>query len=218
MKIINGTQTKAGAVKWVKRNRPGKNWEVIEADITGPNGKPDGMEEVVVYDGRGNVKIVNGYALAASKFPWRAAYYNRYPTKLDQRRHPFQEFKRLYMKTGTMPNAQGNYEYVQNLPDKYAGVRRVITPMQQFRNVFFTPTYKLFADEIKVKNFDALGKSQLSARIFSFVYKTLLERPAMVTGCSISEENVSTMAEKDYKRYLKDSRTQTTLRNTLNNK
>jgi hypothetical protein len=59
---------------------PHKYWKAHELDITGAGGKPDGIEEVFATDGKGNIKIINGFTLAKSHYPQRKAFYTKYPT------------------------------------------------------------------------------------------------------------------------------------------
>lgn len=71
VKRINQCLTKAGAIEYARKRM---NWTAHEADITGPNGKPDGVKEVFVCDADGKVKVINGVGLAKSTFPLRKAY------------------------------------------------------------------------------------------------------------------------------------------------
>ena len=80
VKKVNGTQTLDGAKAWIAKNKADQYWEAYEEDITGPHGKPDGVKEIIVCDKKGNVRIVNGYTLCGSDYPWRKAYYTEYPT------------------------------------------------------------------------------------------------------------------------------------------
>ena len=216
MKQVNGTQTHEGAVNWVKKYKKGKNWEAFEADITGPNGKPDGIQEVIITDAKGNVKIINGYTLGASQYPWRAAYYTDHPTKEDQREHPFMQYKKVKMMTKDEPDENGNYQYRFPMPENYQNVRNKISPSKQFRQVVFTKIYNQFKDEIKAKGYDALGKSQLSARIFSYVFKILFEIPAICKLYNVAPENVRTTSEKDYKKYKNKDETKAEIKSQLN--
>ena len=48
VKKINGTQTLNGAMDWIDSHKKGQNWHAFEDDITGADGEPDGIEEVVI--------------------------------------------------------------------------------------------------------------------------------------------------------------------------
>ena len=71
VKKLNGTQTLLGAQRWIAKYKPEQNWEAFEDDITGPNGKPDGLKEIVICDAKDNVRVVNGYTLCGSDYQWR---------------------------------------------------------------------------------------------------------------------------------------------------
>ena len=202
---INGTQTKAGAIDWINRNHK-KNWTAHEADITGANNKPDGIDEVFVLDGKGNLKIINGYALGPSHYGWRKAYYEKYPDRDDQLDNPFMEFKRQYKKYSKELDQQGHFQYLNVLDGKAAHIRGKIKARNIYRQIFFTPTYKLFVEDIKATyNFSPMDYSKISSRVFSFVYDILFLRPAIcnaITG--ITPDNYDAQDEKTYSRNKKD--------------
>ena len=89
VKRINQCLTLEGAKAYALKR---KNWEASELDFTGPNGKPDGINEVIVTDANGNIKIINGYALAKSTYPQRKLYRTRYPTKEARKGHKYGEW------------------------------------------------------------------------------------------------------------------------------
>ena len=62
VKRINACLTKQGADEYIVKNKK-NGWYAWEGDITGPNGVPDGINEVIVTDTKGNIKIVNEYIL-----------------------------------------------------------------------------------------------------------------------------------------------------------
>lgn len=68
---INQCITLEGAQEYASKR---KNWSAHEADITGPNGKPDGIKEVFVCDAKGNLKVINGMGLSKTDYPYRKAY------------------------------------------------------------------------------------------------------------------------------------------------
>lgn len=78
---INKCITLDGATEYVS-TKP--NWQAHEADITGPNGKLDGIKEVFVTDAAGNLRVINGYGLKKSDYPMRKAYRTMQPSKADR--------------------------------------------------------------------------------------------------------------------------------------
>ena len=61
-KRINACLTKQGVEEYLAKNKK-NGWYDMEGDITGPHGIPDGINEVIVTNSKGNIKIVNGYTL-----------------------------------------------------------------------------------------------------------------------------------------------------------
>ena len=192
---IHGTQTLEGAKSWIERTGK-KNWTALENDITG--------DEVLILDGRGNVKVVNGYTLETSDYPWRKAYYTQYPDKAQQIEHPYGQFKYDFTRYKQELDDEGNYNYELSMPKGFEDIRRKITTRNQFRQVFFTPTYKHFRVDINALKLDPMSKSQLSSRIFKFVYETLFEKPAILaTKPNIKEIDFDTMPLDKYNKLSK---------------
>lgn len=77
VKRINSCITKNDAEAWLKKNKK-HQWQAHEADIIGPNGVPDGINEVFVTDANGNIRVINGYGLSKSKYPERKIYYSAF--------------------------------------------------------------------------------------------------------------------------------------------
>ena len=68
---INKCLTLEGAQEYVK-DRAG--WNAFEEDITGPDGHPDGIPEVLVTDAYGNIKVINGYGLRKGTYTQRKLF------------------------------------------------------------------------------------------------------------------------------------------------
>ena len=139
VKKINGTQTLAGANNWIAKNKPGQNWDAFEEDITGPNGKPDGLKEVVICDAKGNVRVVNGYTLCGSDYQWRKDYYTAYPNIADQKKVRFSEYKSRVSRVSNELDENGKLQYSGSTQFVK---RHKFTPKQAFKQVFFAPVYK----------------------------------------------------------------------------
>ena len=197
---IPGTETLAGATEWVKTTGKDKQgWKAFKADITGNGDYPDGLPEILITDGKGRLKVVNGYALKSNDFPWRAAYYDT--TTAEERDNlNFSEWKRRATRIEPGLN-KGQYAYTVNLGD--AGVVRPdITPRQYFRKAIFAPTYKLFKEEVDTLGWNAMDKARLSSAIFKAAYENLIVKPTLVKDFGKSPEEVKTMPQPVYKKIM----------------
>ena len=201
---INGTQTFRGANDWIKRNKK-DHWEAIEADFTGPKGRPDGIPEVVVTDAKGNVRIVNGYALGPSSYGWRRAYYAQYPDKASQMKNRFGDYKERYKQIARGLDNKGNFAYKYVINGRMAKIRGKISARNLFRQIFFTPTYKQFSSGIK-KELSAMAKSQISSSIFKYVWDILFLYPAMIAkNGQLTEENITQIDPKEFEKIKKST-------------
>ena len=212
---INGTQTYNGAWDWINKYHADKNWEARKEDITGPNGKPDGMDEVVIYDSKGRVKVVNGYTLTGSDYPWKAAYYDTYRDEKSRRENPFIKFKRDYMETKAVPDENGNYIWEKDLPNEYKYIRKQPSAQMQLRKIIFQPTWKLFDHYIKALDYSAMDKAQLSSKIFKFVFMTLFERPAVLAK-NPDYTDIDQIPAKKYNTLRKNKKVKELIANNIN--
>ena len=202
VKKVNGTQTLDGAKEWIKKHKADQYWAAYEQDITGPKGHPDGVKEVIVTDKYGNVKIVNGYTLCGSDYPWRKAYYTKYPTEKDRKQVRFSEFKTKAGRISGEVDEKGNFLY-QN---KVENVKRhKITAKQAYKQLFFSMVYKEFAKELEVLKYDAMSKARLNTAVFNYVYGILFEKPAILAQFDdVNEKSFDNMSAADYKEEAKD--------------
>ena len=107
VKRINACLTIEGAEEYIQKNNK-NGWYAWEGDITGPNGVPDVIPEVIITDTKDNIKIVNGYTLTKSTYPQRKIYRSMFQTAGDRKAHPYTELrKRVRM---LYPNDQGQPE------------------------------------------------------------------------------------------------------------
>ena len=156
VKRINQCLTKAGAIEYAKKRR---NWTAHEADITGPDGEPDGVKEVFVCDSTGKVKVINGVGLAKSTFPLRKAYFTAYPTSDDRKGAPFTQFKKELTQIAGSPDSEGNPVYemdVATLGDEFKGIRKEITPFELYKQLIFNPVYDTLKESLKQSGVPAL--------------------------------------------------------------
>ena len=207
---INGTQTVEGAKEWIARNNK-KYWEALDLDITGPNGIPDGIKETIVTDRKGNVRIVNGYALGPSSYAWRKSYYTEFPTKEQQMHVTFGEYKNRNKQIS--PELYGGeFAYENAMPYK---TRRKISARNMFRQVFFTPTFKQFKDVIP-EELNAMTKSQLSTRVFSFVWEMMfLNSAIMAARPNTNQDNILTLPSDEYEKWKKSTEVKDIIENWI---
>ena len=150
VKRINQCLTKAGAIEYANKRR---NWTAHEADITGPDGEPDGVKEVFVCDSTGKVKVINGVGLAKSTFPLRKAYFTAYPTRDDRKGVPFTQFRKELTKIADGTDSEGNPVYSMDvaatLGDEFKGIRKEITPFDLYKQYVFNPVYDSLKEAFK---------------------------------------------------------------------
>ena len=197
---IPGTETLAGANAWLEATGKDKqNWKAIKVDITGEDDYPDGLSEILITDGKGRLKVVNGYALKSNDFPWRAAYYEN--TDDETRKNlNFSEWKRRA--TRIDPGlVNGQYAYSVDL-DGANVVRPSITARQYYRKAIFAPTYKLFKEEIDTLGFNAMDKARLSSVICKTAFENLIAKPTLVKDFGKTPEEVKTMPQPVYKKLM----------------
>lgn len=77
VKLIKSASNLAGAQRYASKH---KGWVATKEDITGPNKVPDGVDEILIRDKHGNIRVVNGWTTIPSKFAERQAYYDNVPT------------------------------------------------------------------------------------------------------------------------------------------
>ena len=193
---VNGTQTLDGAKEWiVKNNKTG--WQADEVDITGPGGIPDGINEIIIVDANGNLRVVNGYTLGPSSYAWRRAYYETHPNAASRAHESFGEFKYANTRYDDELDANGNFVYEKDL-GQFNKIRGKVKPRNWFRQIFYTPTFKQFKAIIP-QNLNTMAKSQLSSQIFNYVWEMLFLNPAIVeTDGTVDKATIVTMEEKDY--------------------
>ena len=171
------------------RDRKGRplrpNWEAFEMDITGPNGQPDGLNEILITDSKGNLKAVNGYTLKKNDYGWKRAYQTLVPP--NQRRdkeHQFTEFKKAFQIK--------NWDQKTNLPfyvnsivehtgdASLANIQGEIGPKQIFKAIIFEPVYETYKEEIKSnKECPPLIKAQLANRLLTTAYRAMVVNPIL---------------------------------------
>jgi hypothetical protein len=90
IKFIKKATTMQGAEQVVSDHnkntkKPENYWTPHTKDITGPGGKPDGIEEVYITDGKGRIKMINGYSLQKTHYPEIKAFFTAYPDEASRK-------------------------------------------------------------------------------------------------------------------------------------
>ena len=175
VKRINKCLTLKGAQNYIEGK---KNWGAYEADITGPNGKPDGIKEVFVTDSKGNVRVINGYELGKTTYPIRKAYYTTFPTKATRKGHSMSEFKARInaIGPGLTPNGEPVYDME---PSQFGGeeftyLRKPITPKALFKQYIFKPLYDVKKETYKQENVPPMEQAQIFIKGLSECFNKLI--------------------------------------------
>ncbi|KAI5485162.1 hypothetical protein TVAGG3_0921620 [Trichomonas vaginalis G3] len=192
VKQMRNVLTLPEAQAYAKRHGP--NWEAHEADITGPNGKPDGINEVFVTDGQGNIKVINGYKLTVSDYPKRKAYNERYPMQFDEngkavkqyigegengpinsyRHNPYSYFNEELNAIEEGPD--GLPRYSNQFDGQYANMRPEISAKKFFKVALFDPVFANVKDELK-QQFQPIIVARIASGALSQAFKDLIKKP-----------------------------------------
>ena len=178
-KRINQCVTLPGAQNYITKYNK-KNWQAVEKDITGPNGVPDGINEVIVTDSKGNIKIINGWTLAKSQFPARKAYYLTHPTRDSRRGSPFGEFKReMYQISPNLDDGTPVWQHdLGAVAPEFANYRRM-TPRMVYKQLIFKPVYDSIKDNLKQHGATPMQLAQIFNRVYNYAYKFHIENQAL---------------------------------------
>ncbi|KAI5545600.1 hypothetical protein TVAGG3_0123250 [Trichomonas vaginalis G3] len=192
VKQMRNVLTLPEAQAYAKRHGP--NWEAHEADITGPNGKPDGINEVFVTDGQGNIKVINGYKLTMTDYPKRKAYNERYPMQFDEngkavkqyigkgengpinsyRHNPYSYFNEELNAIEEGPD--GLPRYSNQFDGQYANLRPEIPAKKFFKVALFDPVFNEQKEAMKAE-FKPIQVARISSSSLSEAFKELIKKP-----------------------------------------
>ena len=209
VKRINQCLTIDGARQYAAKR---KNWTAHEADITGKNGHPDGVKEVFVCDDKGNMKVINGFGLRKSDFPWRKAYREVYPTKADRKGNPFTKFKNDYTEIQGFNEDEIPY-YKNNTADispEYTNLQPEITPKALYKQLVFKPVYDATKETLKKEKVPPMVMAQLFNKMLSVCYKNHVQEQilAEMLGADPSEVEAKVvnklLRSDDFKKYARD--------------
>ena len=163
---INQCLTLEGAEAYASKR---KNWEAREEDITGPEGKPDGIKEVYVTDSKGNLKIINGWMLKKTEYPIRKAYRAKYPTKQARKENKYSNFvkevKALRLDEDQEP------AFVMNPADdigaQYTNIQPRVSARTVYKEFIFRPVYETYADDFKRLEIPPMDRAQIFNKALS---------------------------------------------------
>ena len=196
VKRINQALTKQGAKEWIRQNNK-NNWSAHEEDITGPNGKPDGIKEVFVCDSKGNVKVINGYTLGKTSYPLRKLYRTMAATPEQRKEQSYTEFVKHLNKLSNERADNGGYKYDFDLastpyftqhPDKlpqFAHIRKDIVevnPKEMFKQYPFNTAYEESKENMDEGGFTPMEKAQIFNKALSAAYNQLIRNPVILSN------------------------------------
>ena len=186
IKRINQCLTLEGAQEYANKR---KNWTAHEADVTGPEGFPDGIKEVYVTDSKGRVKVINGYGLAKSQYPIRKAYRTKYNTP--QKRNEKQGGKSYINFVDELHeiaegwDEHGDPHYVMNaatdIGAEFANLQPEIKAKDIYKRFLFQPVYTAIKDDLKTDGVPPMTMAQIFNKSLSAAYKQHIETPAITS-------------------------------------
>ena len=205
VKRINKCLTLAGAQEYAAKK--GQNWEASELDFTGPNGKPDGINEVIVTDSKGNIRVINGYALEKTTFPKRKLYRTLYPTVEDRKDHKYSNFNKELKQ---ITYDENGIKYTMDIPDGYKFLRPVntqgetiYTAKDVFKQYVFDEGYD--HEELKRQLIEEgvppLNRAILINKAFSKAYKSHVEEPCLKEHFEV--EDLSQVSKNQIRKFKK---------------
>lgn len=187
VKKINQCLTLEGAQAYVNAvdkngNRIRNNWTAHEEDITGPNGKPDGIKEVFVADAKGNLKVINGYGLEKTDYPLRKAYRTLYKTKEERKQHPFDEFKDALFQVHGGWDQEGRPYYERDpgqISPEFKFIQPNITPKKLYKDFLFKPMYNAFKPSLKEGGVQPMQMAQIFNYALADCYNRHIKYPVL---------------------------------------
>jgi len=206
VKRINQCLTKAGAIEYASKRR---NWTAHEADITGANGKPDGIKEVFVCDGTGNVKVINGVGLAKTTYPTRKAYRTLYTSKEARKEKPYGSFMKEIKTIHAGDFDSNGAPYYENdlsdLGEEFKGIRPTITVRELYKQVVFQPVYDEMKQSLKDAGVPPMIMAQIYNKSLSAAFNNHVKNQVLAEILGEDPDNVAkklvnkTLRSKEYK-------------------
>ena len=203
VKRINQCLTLPGARAYAAKR---KNWQASELDFTGPEGKPDGINEVIVTDANGNIRVINGYTLGKTTYPERKLYRTMYPTKEKRHENKYGDYLHDLYEIYDGLDPDGNLVYKNELPDgeqfnQFRNIRPRLTIKDAFKKFLFQPVYNFNKQALKDAGMSPIDLAKISTKGLSKCYKELVQIPILQQLLNV--ENLSQIADKTIRKVLK---------------
>ena len=206
VKRINECLTLPGAQTYARRQ--GVNWEAHELDFTGPNGKPDGIKEVIVTDSKGNIKVVNGYALTNTTYPIRKMYRILHPSKQSRKAEPFSKFKQNIYDLPDVWDGKTQPTYKVQIPedDEFYQFRNntPISVKKVFKKYIFDEVYNGAKPDIDRQGLMPMFKAQLANKVLTKSFNTIIKYPAMSKLFGIDKNEIDNIPTKEFNKMLRN--------------
>ena len=221
VKRLNNCLTLPDAKKWIERNKK-KNWQAHEMDITGPDGRPDGIPEVFITDGHGNMKVINGWTLSKSHYPERKFYRSVFTDPELRKAFPYTEYRRHLNDVKedepiwrNMTDKDGNVLLTSAQIKKIHG-NKLPTARQIFKSNIFAAAWghceDQWATEIvynrdgstkEVQKVPPMAKAQVYNRVLAATYAIFVEWPVINKHYRITNGESGRKPQLDDKEYQK---------------
>ena len=201
VKRLNQCLTLEGAQQYARKR---KNWQAHEADITGPNGKPDGINEVFVTDSKGNIKVINGYTLAKTTYPQRKLYRTIFNTPALRKENHYGDYLHNLNEIHEGFDENGYPYYERDLSEfgsQFTNMRPAIKPKDLLKKFIFDPVYNACKEKLKVLNVPPMLLAQIANKGLATAFNGLIKEPSLLAVLQVN--NLSNVSKKEINKALK---------------
>ena len=203
VKRINQCLTLPGAQAYAAKR---KNWQASELDFTGPEGKPDGINEVIVTDANGNIRVINGYTLGKTTYPERKLYRSMYPTKGERHQNKYGDFLNELYEIHDGLDSDGNLAYQNAIPDgaqfdQFRHIRPLLKIKDAFKKFLFQPVYEVNKQALKDAGMAPIDLAKVATKTLSHAYKTIVKDSILQTLLNV--DDLSQIAPNTIRKLLK---------------
>ena len=213
VKKINQCITLDGAKEYASKR---KNWTAHEEDITGPHGKPDGINEVFVCDAKGNLKVINGVGLEKSQYPYRKAYRTMKPTKDERKEYPYVRFMNDYSQIHEGFDDKGMPYYEHNMGDdigdEFRNVQPTITVKALYKQFIFAPVYEEVKAAIKESVGEPMKMAQVYNKALAIAFNRHIKLPVLT---QLMGKDPLTAKEKEVNKFMRSVQYKNNLQATI---
>ena len=203
VKRVNQCLTLRGARQYAAKR---KNWEAREEDITGPEGRPDGIKEVYVTDAKGNLKIINGMTLKKSDYPKRKLYRTMFPTKDQRKKYPYTGFIHEFTRINDNADQDGLPFYALNpvaeTKDKqFTDIQPYLSAKALYKQFVFKPMYEEMKEAMDAIKLPPMKRAQVYNIALAQAFRQHIQRVALAR---ILEKDPENATEKEIKKALRN--------------